>query len=209
MFGCCVAGRLLQTNLQQVDETHALFEIPAAEKVNHICVFLLGTIPFPDGYGCTVHFFWPGKGSQVLGMLSNEKPSAIFRLRSTFSTPASGMNTPSAFTSAASSTTGTVTAILGLAIEPLETIAAQMAALPTQTINSTLNALSSSVTRQLDPTILAERVAKHLFNYVSGFAGMENIGPDSLIPVGLIARWYESFTNKLRTVGAGFLEKSE
>jgi hypothetical protein len=43
MFGCCVAGRLLQTNLQQVDETHALFEIPAAEKVNHVCVFLLGT----------------------------------------------------------------------------------------------------------------------------------------------------------------------
>jgi hypothetical protein len=26
-----------------VDETHALFEIPAAEKVNHVCVFLLGT----------------------------------------------------------------------------------------------------------------------------------------------------------------------
>lgn len=87
MFGCCVAGRLLQTNLQQVDETHALFEIPAAEKVNHVCVFLLGTgecfcivvcmntvvnpwmqVPFPEGYGATVHFFWPGKGSQVLGM---------------------------------------------------------------------------------------------------------------------------------------------
>jgi hypothetical protein len=50
MFGCCVAGRLLQTNIQQVDETHALFEIPAAEKVNHVCVFLLGT-----GQCCTLH----------------------------------------------------------------------------------------------------------------------------------------------------------
>ncbi|KAI6015074.1 DUF775-domain-containing protein [Pisolithus orientalis] len=209
MFGCCVAGRLLQTNLQQVDETHALFEIPAAEKVNHICVFLLGTIPFPDGYGCTVHFFWPGKGSQVLGMLSNEKPSAIFRLRSAFSTPASGMSTPSAFTSAASSTTGEVTAILGLAIEPLETVMAQMAALPAHTINSTLNAASSSVTRPLDPTILAEKIAKHLFNYVSGFSGMQNIGPDNLVPIGLIARWYENFTSKLKTVGAGFLERLE
>lgn len=47
MFGCCVAGRLLQTNLQQVDETHAFFEIPAAEKVNHVCVFLLGTGEHP------------------------------------------------------------------------------------------------------------------------------------------------------------------
>jgi hypothetical protein len=43
MFGCCVAGRLLQTNLQQIDETKAAFELPAAEAINHICVFLLGT----------------------------------------------------------------------------------------------------------------------------------------------------------------------
>jgi Protein of unknown function (DUF775) len=86
MFGCCVAGRLLQTNLQQIDETKAAFELPAAETINHVCVFLLGTgeqpsflcvvhqyqpevqVPFPNGYGATVHFFWPGKGFQLLGM---------------------------------------------------------------------------------------------------------------------------------------------
>ena len=86
MFGCLVAGRLLQTNLQQIDETHAIFELPSAGSINHICVFLLGTgelylhhgsghraersavVPFPDGYGATVHFFWPGKGFQLLGM---------------------------------------------------------------------------------------------------------------------------------------------
>ena len=43
MFGCCVAGRLLQTNLQQVDESHAMFELQNAETINHLCVFLLGT----------------------------------------------------------------------------------------------------------------------------------------------------------------------
>jgi protein Hikeshi len=43
MFGCLVAGRLLQTNLQQIDETHALFELANASTINHICVFLLGT----------------------------------------------------------------------------------------------------------------------------------------------------------------------
>jgi len=43
MFGCVVAGRPLQTNLQQVDETHALFELPNASTINHLCVFLLGT----------------------------------------------------------------------------------------------------------------------------------------------------------------------
>lgn len=85
MFGCVVAGRLLQTNLQHIDETHAIFEVPSASTINHICVFLLGTsapiilfvrcyrlteallVPFPDGYGATVHFHWPGKGFQLLG----------------------------------------------------------------------------------------------------------------------------------------------
>jgi hypothetical protein len=43
MFGCVVAGRLLQTQLTQVDPTHAYFELPNAESINHISVFLLGT----------------------------------------------------------------------------------------------------------------------------------------------------------------------
>jgi len=46
MFGCCVAGRLLQTNLTQVDETHAYFELANASTINHACVFLLGTGAF-------------------------------------------------------------------------------------------------------------------------------------------------------------------
>ncbi|RXK41847.1 hypothetical protein M231_00846 [Tremella mesenterica] len=45
-------------------------------------VFLLGTIPFPEGYGAGVHFAWPGGDYIPLGYLSNDKPSAIFRLRS-------------------------------------------------------------------------------------------------------------------------------
>jgi hypothetical protein len=43
MFGCVVAGRLLQTGLTQVDETHAYFELANADAINHVCVFLLGT----------------------------------------------------------------------------------------------------------------------------------------------------------------------
>ena len=43
MFGCVVAGRIVHTNLQQVDETHAYFELPNASTINHLCVFLLGT----------------------------------------------------------------------------------------------------------------------------------------------------------------------
>ncbi|KAJ7893732.1 DUF775-domain-containing protein [Mycena olivaceomarginata] len=211
MFGCCVAGRLLQTNLQQVDETHALFELPNAGAINHVCVFLLGTVPFPDGYGCTVHFYWPGKGFQLLGMLSNDKPSAIFRLRGGFTPQQTASATHSAFSSASASAgmgmgmqedtpaAAEVTAILGLAVEPLPAIAAQLAALP---------AASNAVAPLRDPTLLAERVVKHLFNYVSGFTG-GSVGADVVVPMGLIVKWYESFVGKVRNGGVGFLERGD
>jgi len=150
MFGCCVAGRLLQTNLQQIDETKAAFELPAAETINHICVFLLGTVPFPDGYGATVHFFWPGKGFQLLGMLSNEKPSAIFRLRGNFVSQSS--SSQAAFSNPEQPTTaapGGVTAVLGISIEPLPQILEQVSALP--------SAVPKPVPASSDGAILAEK----------------------------------------------------
>ncbi|KIY49702.1 DUF775-domain-containing protein [Fistulina hepatica ATCC 64428] len=201
MFGCCVAGRPLQTNLQQIDETHAIFELPCAHSINHICVFLLGTVPFPEGYGATVHFFWPGKGFQLLGMqlyllrLSNQKPSAIFRLRGTFS--ASATHGSSSFMSSSGSTEGDVTAVMGISIEPLDVIAANAP-------NGTL----VPVVKTPDTTLLAERIVKHLVNYVSGFA-TSAITPDTAIPMGLIMRWYESFLSKIRAGGTGFLEREE
>ncbi|KAJ7481833.1 hypothetical protein FB451DRAFT_1237291 [Mycena latifolia] len=199
MFGCCVAGRLLQTNLQQVDETHAVFELPAASAINHVCVFLLGTVPFPDGYGCTVHLYWPGKGFQLLGMLSNEKPSAIFRLRGTF-TPQGASAAHSALSSSAGPAPMEDTAVLGLSIEPLTLIAAQLPS------SGTVAKAEPQPLR--DPTLLAERIVKHLFNYVSGFTG-GGVGPDVAVPMALVAKWYESFIGKVRNGGVGFLERGE
>ena len=170
MFGCCVTGRLLQTNLVQVDETHAYFELMNASTINHVCVFLLGTglfflallhcklnstpllvVPFPDGFGASVHLFWPGKGFQLFGMfvflisvffftsnppklpfhrLSNDKPSAIFRLQRTFSS-SSASTAQNRFSSYSTepNVSQDITAILGLSIEPLPQIQYQMTAL--------------------------------------------------------------------------------
>ncbi|PCH37589.1 DUF775-domain-containing protein [Wolfiporia cocos MD-104 SS10] len=201
MFGCCVAGRLLQTNMQQIDETHALFELPQAGTINHICVFLLGTVPFPDGYGATVHLHWPGKGFQLLGMLSNDKPSAIFRLRGSFSSQSSNNTLFADGTAPTGGTPADVTAILGIAIELLPTIEAEMTTLP--------SAVGRPASAQPDATLLAERVIKHLFNYVSGFVGGGGLTPETLVPMAVIAKWYESFMSKVRNTGVGFLENQE
>ncbi|KAE9389594.1 DUF775-domain-containing protein [Gymnopus androsaceus JB14] len=232
MFGCLVAGRLVQTNPQTIDDTHAIFPLPNAttNSINHVCVFLLGTIPFPEGYGATVHLHWPGRGFQLLGMLSNDKPSSIFRLRasaftsSTTTRAFSTQNEEMAIETDPSNPPegdGDTTAILGISVEPLDQIYAQIQSLPPSNLNpnpnydqSSVNAMSSSavVRPPPDPTLLAERIVRHLFNYLSGFASSSSgsPGPGTTVPMSLIAKWYEVFVSKVKNTGAlAFLEREE
>ncbi|KAF9064727.1 hypothetical protein BDP27DRAFT_1333025 [Rhodocollybia butyracea] len=192
MFGCLVAGRLLQTNLRQIDETHAVFELPNASSINH-------NNTVPEGYGCTVHLHWPGKGFQLLGMLSNEKPSSIFRLRASFTssttTRAFDSSSDSMLSDDPGSNESDTTAVLGLSIEPLAQILPQLQSIP------------ANSQPQSSVTVLAERIVKHLFNYISGFASSSNLGPDVAVPMGVLAKWYEMFLNKVKNGGTGFLER--
>jgi protein Hikeshi len=109
-----------------------------------------------------------------------------------------------AFLNPVQPTTGTgVTAVLGISIEPLLQIQQQVSALPSTVAKST-PALS-------DVTILAEKIVKHLFNFVSGFVSGSgtSLSPESMVPMSLIARWYESFLAKARAGGVGFLDRQE
>ncbi|CEL63781.1 Protein OPI10 homolog OS=Schizosaccharomyces pombe (strain 972 / ATCC 24843) GN=SPBC21H7,06c PE=3 SV=1 [Rhizoctonia solani AG-1 IB] len=213
MFGIVVAGRLLQTECQQIDETHIAFTIESATNANHICVFMLGTVPFPPGYAATVHFHWPGKGFQLLGMLSNEKPSAVFRLRGNY-TPAQ-LQSHSTLSSAAAigaPASNDVTAVLGIAVEPIQVVEAQINANSTARAGQANdNQLVKSAPQGLtDPTVLAERVVKHMFTYLSSFVSDPgSLSPDTVVPLNVIRRWYDSFLTKVRSGGISFLENQE
>lgn len=85
MFGCLVAGRLVQTEPVLVSADKFLFNLTDYEQVNHVVVFMLGTVPFPAGMGGAVYFSFPDPGSggavwQLLGFITNDKPSAIFKI---------------------------------------------------------------------------------------------------------------------------------
>jgi protein Hikeshi len=135
--------------------------------------------------------------------LSNEKPSAIFRLRGNFVSQSS--SSQAAFSNPMQPATGTsgVTAVLGISIEPLPHILEQVSTLP--------SAVSKLPPALSDATLLAEKIVKHLFNYVSGFVSGSgsSLSPDSMVPMSLIARWYESFLSKARAGGVGFLDRQE
>ncbi|KAF8624726.1 hypothetical protein AX17_007057 [Amanita inopinata Kibby_2008] len=140
--------------------------------------------------------------------LSNQKPSAIFRLRGTFSTSASTSAATNQFSSISQplpSQLQDVTAILGLAIEPLAEI---HQALPTA-----LTKASAPTDPSKDTSVLAERIVKHLFNYVNSFIGdaatSSRAGIDVAIPMSVIAKWYESFMAKVKAGGTAFLERND
>ena len=147
-----------------------------------------------------LYFVSPIQPNQLYPRLSNEKPSAIFRLKGTGFT--SGTSTINAFSTFSQQGVqqNDVTATLGLSIEPLTEIQSQM-----QTLPSALTKPGVDLMR--DPTVLAERIVKHLFNYVSGFTGGSGMSPDVAVPMSVIAKWYESFMGKIRAGGVGFLER--
>ncbi len=84
VFTCVDLLSQVQTDAQQVSSDKFVFTLPDYEKVNHVVVFMLGTVPFPVGMGGAVYFSFPdpavGQVWQLLGFITNEKPSAMFRI---------------------------------------------------------------------------------------------------------------------------------
>ncbi|GAA5996762.1 Opi10p [Rhodotorula paludigena] len=212
MFALIVPGRMVQP-IEAVPGAGDKFAvtIPDAPSLNHISVFMTGQVAFPDGYGATVHLDMPGKGWAVIGGLTNQKPSAIFRLRGTF-IPSSAAQATTFGATATASTTYT----LGISCEPLAAVEAQVAAVGQTTAGAAANPSSStalvpaqSAAAPPDPVLLAGLVGKNLVNAVSGFAQPLPDGSGSWIPTQAFDRWYREFERKLKTTGVGFLLRTD
>jgi protein Hikeshi len=124
--------------------------------------------------------------------LSNDKPSAIFRVRGSFGASQASQSSQELIISQAG---GTI-AQLGIAIEPLADVTNQISNLPSA---------NKSVA---DPVVLAESIGKHLVNYLSSFAEVAP-GGQTYVPMNAVSRWYDSFMSKVRAGGISFLEKQE
>lgn len=60
-------------DFQQVEEGKFLLNIPEADNINHIVIFLTGIIPLPAGLAGAVYFSWPDPNAppnwQFLGIV--------------------------------------------------------------------------------------------------------------------------------------------
>ncbi|XP_012270583.1 protein OPI10 homolog [Orussus abietinus] len=188
MLGVIVAGRLVQTDFQQVGETQFLITVPDADNINHIVLFLTGTIPFPDGTGGAVYFSWPDSSAppnwQFLGYISNAKPSAIFKI--------STLKKNHEFENSNLGIFGigkiSHVAQIGVSVEPLAVIEQQAVVVSTVAASSFLE--------------FAQKMLTSFLNYVSSFsvtqAQMTPNPTENFIPLSTVQSWYETFERRLQ-----------
>lgn len=190
MFGVLVAGRLVQTDFQQIGTKQFLVTIPDADNVNYICVFMTGTIPFPDGMAGLVYFSWPDPESppqwQLLGYLSNDKPSCVFKisnLKKNYTVdPQSGLlqfNQQNI----------SHVAQIGISVETVAVVQEQMALIDRNTQNQNMAAEFS------------QKMLQNFVNYVSSFAVTQaQMTPnpnETFIPLSVLQTWYQNFERRL------------
>ncbi|XP_067936097.1 protein Hikeshi-like [Watersipora subatra] len=180
MFGILVAGRLVQTNLRAVTETQFVTEIDNADSVNHIVVFMTGVSAFPDGMAASVHFCWPETGWSLLGFITNEKPSVIFKI--------SGLK-PGAATSNPFSAHSTHVAQVGISVESCEQLSQQ-----TPVSGSTPSTANSYAE-------FTQKMAENFFNFAGSFAiSQSQMSPQpnmTFVPFNVVEQWYNNMKRKL------------
>ncbi|KAK1167997.1 protein Hikeshi-like isoform X1 [Acipenser oxyrinchus oxyrinchus] len=188
MFGCLVAGRLVQTDVQQVAEDKFVFNLPDYETANHVVVFMLGTVPFPGGMGGAVYFSYPDPSGlpvwQLLGFITNEKPSAIFKITGL----KSGEGGQHPFGMMSIPQTPSV-AQVGVSIEPLEQLVQQ-----TPVASATVSTVDSF-------TQFTQKMMDSLYNFSSSYAvtqaQMTPNPSEMFIPASVILKWYENFQRRM------------
>ncbi|XP_011306503.1 protein OPI10 homolog [Fopius arisanus] len=192
MFGIIVSGRLVETNIPQINVNQFLINVPDADNVNHIVVFLTGTIPFPEGTGGAVYFSWPDPNAppnwQFLGYISNLKPSAIFKILNL------KKNHEFENTNSGIFGIGTISHVaqIGISIEPLNSIELQANAVS----EAAMNATTSSAIE------FAQKMLMNFCNYISSFSVTQSqMVPnptENFVPLSSVKGWYEKFERRLQ-----------
>lgn len=78
-FGVVVPGRPVITEFQPVSNSKAVAALDFPNLITEITFFLLPTSPVPQGYGAVLYYSVDQAHWELLGAISPEKPSGIFR----------------------------------------------------------------------------------------------------------------------------------
>lgn len=189
VFGLIVSGRLVQTDFTPLSIERFLITITEADSINHAVVFLTGVSPLPVGTVGMVYWSWPDPAAppnwQLLGHISNAKPSAIFKISNL--KKLHELSDENKFISAFGQQQICNNAQIGISIEP----------------EANVQLLASSVAQQQSSYVtFAQKMLEHLVNFVASFSvTQEQMTPTpgvSYIPLSTLHTWYQNFERRLQ-----------
>uniref|UniRef100_A0A0P4W0K5 Uncharacterized protein n=1 Tax=Rhodnius neglectus TaxID=72488 RepID=A0A0P4W0K5_9HEMI len=188
MFGLLASGRMVQTNYDRVGENQFLITIPEADNINHIVVFLTGNIAFPDGYAGLVYFSWPDPDAppnwQLLGTLSNEKPSSIFKISNKRKTEELRTLQEAGLMQFTQTKISHV-AQVGISIETVAVVEQQK-----QLLNAEVTQIQTQFVE------FAQEMLKNFLNYSVSFI-VTPTPNEAYVPLKVVEDWYKNFERKL------------
>lgn len=211
MFALVISSRPVITEFSTISPTQFSFSVPSVPSFSHLAVFLLPGQALPAGTAAAVYIRLTSDAQfKLLGAIANEKQSAIFKVKE------SALNT--ANTAAATDDlmvdddlnatlpTG-AEIIVGISIEPAETVQAQLAALKAQSAPpSNALVLARSQTQRITgggviPTkLLAQRIISNAFNFLSSYG--------DTVPLKSFESWWHKFEKKIE-LDPTFLERED
>lgn len=196
---------MIITPTQTPTPTTFLFAIPQAQPqtkpFSHIVVFLLPGITLPDATAAAIYLVTPPSSptqtepnSKFLGGIGPGKESAIFKL--------------------GGATTSASNVVIGISLEPADSVAARIAELSSSsssTSNSTTSgalvpvsgpgavALAGEAGARQQPStlVLAQRIIKNAFNFLASFSG--TAGQVEVVPLKAFEEWWKKFEGRVRS----------
>lgn len=180
------------TNFQQAGQDQFITSLDNVSTINHIVVFLTGEVPFSNGFGGSIFFGWPtGTGEvawQFLGYITNDKPSAIFKLGKVKPEDAVVQNPFMAAQGQLAAMSNT-SALLGISVEPQSDIAQKTPAVSTA---------ASGIASQME---FCQKMLENFYNFASSFAvTQQQMSPAPnipFVPLSVVTQWFENYQRKM------------
>lgn len=224
--GIIIPNLPVQTNPVAISPTQFAFTFPTHPGLTHLVVFFFPGTNLPLDTLAAIYVRFPSSTSEfrLVGALGNEKQSAIFHIANRIEN--SGLtgqvskgstddemidDESSSANPLASGTQGNIT--VGISIEPVATIAPQLAVLESEQIGlvapSSQNAVITSSKRSAGPLqtkVLAQRIIKNAFNFLASFSGTMSAKGEEMVPLKSFMDWWAKFERRIEN-DPGFLEK--
>lgn len=209
LFGLVPAGLPVITQPTETpSQTSFIYSISTSPKsFSHVVIFLLPGVVLPSNTAAAIYLVTPpdrAQGQEVpnskfLGGVGPGKESAIFKLNEASQSASSG---------------GQI--ILGISIEDAGSVASRITEL--QAAKSTAGApgslalvpagVAAGQTQAQQPStlVLAQRIIKNAFNFLSSFSGQA--GQVEVVPMKAFEDWWRKFESRVRS-DPGFLERDD